>query len=479
MAQLEGGKSYRCFGASGRGLYDPTCAFLAMVFSMRILIVSWYFPPSNTIGAVRVGTLAKHLVEQGHEVKVLTVKDPPYAQTLPRVLPSGHVVAAPWKDVNAAPKRAAVWIKGMARRFRSTNGGDGNKIGSVAVQAPSSGPGPLSRFYMNLINFPDSRIGWLWPAMSAGRALLADWRPDLIFASGPPFTGLLLAHRLAKRSRIPLVVEFRDRWSDDPYAPPPAWRGYWERVVEGRIIRAAAGLVTVSEPWADTYRHKFGKPTIVVYNGYDPELCASGDPVGSLENPVLRIVYTGGIYPGRRDPSPLFEAVGRLPDAPNRIEIDFHGTNENHVFPLAEKYGVRDVVSVYPRVDHDKAIHLQLDADVLFLMQWNDPREQGNVPGKFFEYLGARRPILCLGLEDGVPATLIRQRGAGFFSNDPAAIAEQLEAWIAIKRSTGAVPASPERARAGFSRYEQFAKLEPFFTELLATGAGAMAPQLG
>src|SRR3546814_20014060 len=74
---------------------------------------------------------------------------------------------------------------------------------------------------------------------------------------------------------------------------------------------------------------------------------------------------------------------------------------------------VRDVLV------HEEALRRQLESDILVLLQWNDPKEQGSVPGKFFEYLGARRPILVLGLHDGVPATILRERNAGFFSNEP------------------------------------------------------------
>ena len=126
-----------------------------------------------------------------------------------------------------------------------------------------------------------------------------------------------------------------------------------------------------------------------------------------------------------------------------------------HVLPLARELGIADRVVVHPHLPRAQAAAIQQQADVLLLMQWDDPREQGNLPGKLFEYLGARRPILGLGLEDGVPAEIIRERAAGCFSNDPAEIALQLSAWLDTKRRL--VPAGPARAAAGFTRAEQFA----------------------
>jgi glycosyltransferase involved in cell wall biosynthesis len=113
-------------------------------------------------------------------------------------------------------------------------------------------------------------------------------------------------------------------------------------------------------------------------------------------------------------------------------------------------------------VPYRESIRRQKAADVLLLLQWNDPLEQGNVPAKLFEYLAARRPILGLGLVDGVPAGVIRERGAGLFDNDPAAIAAQLARWIDEKRRTGRVRPLGEGASRGFSRAEQFDRLLGF-----------------
>src|SRR3546814_9396202 len=108
--------------------------------------------------------------------------------------------------------------------------------------------------YELLFNFPDKRVGWLPAARQRALHLFEEWRPDAILATAPPFTALLIGYLLAKRARIPLIVEFRDRWSDDPYYPPPWWRRRLEHWTEARIVRHAAGLTTVSEPWAETYR---------------------------------------------------------------------------------------------------------------------------------------------------------------------------------------------------------------------------------
>jgi glycosyltransferase involved in cell wall biosynthesis len=443
---------------------------------MKILILSWYFPPSNTIGAVRIGNFAKHLIDHGHEVRVVTVKDPPYQQSLMVEFPKGHVEYTRWADVNALPKAVAL-AAGRSARGRAAQSPPLAKLSRVPTV--SSGSNRMARLrhwfgsvYVNAVNWPDSRIGWFPFALRTAHKLTQRWCPELIFASGPPFTTLLVGRLLARRIRTPWVAEFRDRWSDDPYYPPPRWRRMLDRYAEGRIVSSAAAVVTVSEPWANTYRETYGKPTAVIYNGYDPEVFAINGSPHVRNNGVLRIVYMGGIYPGRRDPSPLFEALADLDRAAENVRVEFYGTKEALVMPLAASHGVTDRVVVYPRVTHDESLKLQREADVLLLMQWNDPREQGNVPGKFFEYLGAKRPILILGLEDGVPASIVRERNAGFFGSNPHTIAKQLKTWIRMKQESSGIPALPEDARAGFSRQAQFRKLEAFLEDILRSELG-------
>jgi len=293
------------------------------------------------------------------------------------------------------------------------------------------------------------------------------WRPDLIFGSGPPFTALIACRALSTRLDVPWVAELRDRWADDPYSDAPPWRAALDHWLERRVLASTRALVTVTEPWAEFYRRKYGKPVATIYNGYDPlDFDHLGPAPESAPQPYLTIGYTGGIYPGKRDPGPLFAALGMLGDAAARIRIIFCGTDPAHVSPLAERAGVGRLVEVRPAVPYRQSLEFQQQSDVLLLMQWNDPREQGNCPGKFFEYVASLRPMLILGLDDGVPATIARERSAGLCINDPVKIADQLRLWLREKDEFGRVRSTPPAAREGLSRTLQFEKLESFLMEM-------------
>lgn len=444
---------------------------------MKILLVSWYFPPSNTIAAVRLGKLAKHLCERGHELRILTAANPPYPATLAVEVDRDLVHRATWRDITSLPD----WIARLIpRKGALAPPGRNVEVADQATKAPAPAtPQPvtarrlrtirrkLSNLYELLLGFPDIRIGWVPDARRKGLQIVRDWLPDVIFASGPPFTTLLVGYLLSRTTGIPLIVEFRDRWSDDPYYPRPWLRGKCDRWLERRIIRRAVGLTTVSEPWAVTFRKQYGKPVAVIPNGFDAEDFQGTIGQGWPDPDVLRIAYTGGIYPGYRDPSPLFRAIGGSAELKKSVEVHFYGSDPQLVSALARDHGVENSVIVHDRVDHIEVLRLQQSSDILLLMQWDDPREQGNVPGKFAEYFGARRPILVLGLADGVPATEVRSRSAGAATTDPNAIAAWLTNCLAAKRQAGKLAPLSDEAVAGLSRAEQAVKLEQFFQQSL------------
>lgn len=438
---------------------------------MKILIVSWYFPPCNTMGALRIGKLAKYLLGQGHDVRVVCAKDQPYAMTLPVEVPEAIVYYSRWGDVNIVPVKVQairVWLK----RLLSRSGGQGPGEAATAPTAtqPSAGPPGLLRrilnFYQHATNIPDGMIGWLPHALRAGRQATDGWTPDVVFASAPPFTTLLVGRSIAKRTGAPLIVEYRDRWIEDPYGYTPPLRRWIDEKLENWCTRPARGIVTVSSPWKDDYAARWGKPVEVAFNGFDPDDVAAVADVAPDTGSTLNILYTGILYPERRDPAPLFRALAGMPEANERIRADFYGANVEQLQAQIAEYGLEEVVRVHPGVPFRESLRLQRAADVLLLLQWNNVLERGNVPGKVFEYLAARRPVLGIGYEDGVPARLLRERNAGQVINDPAAITAYLRELIAAKARDGRIALLPESVAEGLSRPDQYARIEAMFRDV-------------
>lgn len=426
---------------------------------MRILIVSYAFPPFNSIGGVRVGKTAKYLVRAGHDVRVIAAAEQPFPRTLPLEVPEERVVYTRWLNVRKPVE--VVSKDAPAARGEAQSVGGRNRLGA----ALKSGV----RFALRtFVYFPDANIGWFPYAVRSGARFLKDWRPDVILASSPPPSTLLVARHLAKKYRVPWVADLRDLWVDHQYYDQPRWRESVERRLERSVLRSAAGLVTVSEPLAETLKAKYGREPAIVLNGFDPsDYPAREEPRAATTSAALRILYTGVVYEGRQDPSPLFAALKELGPEMKAVEISFYGSFLQKVRELVAVYGIESVVSVNDPVPYRQSLQMQTEADVLLLLLWNDPEHKGVYTGKLFEYIGAGRPILAVGNRGDVAAELIQSRGLGTVTSDVNQILNHLKSWIKQKRETGRVPFPGEREVAEFSREEQTRVLEQYLSRLI------------
>jgi Glycosyl transferase 4-like domain len=432
---------------------------------MKILIVAFRFPPSNFIGAVRVGKLARYLHRKGYDLRVLTT-DISEDRSLPVEIPRKWIVHTHYQEHQA-------WLDFMVRPVR--------RMPAASVAATAGAPmvldTPLSqsiwdklrRHYYGLIHIPDPRIDWIRTAIPAGTRLIEEWKPDIIFASAPPYTSLIVACRLSRAFDIPWVADLRDLWADNPYFSFPAWRRPIDRILERSTLRNVSAIVTISPFCAKLLRKLHHKRVEVVFNGYaEEDFPRASFEHGAAKSLIIR--YTGSIYRGFRDPSPLFAAIALLESGlRGQIRVEFFGESGTDISDLAAKHGISDQIEVRAPVPYRTALELQLRADVLLLLQWNDKRDEGTIPGKLFEYLYARRPILYIGYEHGVTAEFIKERGAGLISNSAERIRDQLQAWVENKRAGRLTRLDPSVSR-GLSRDEQFRKLEPVFADILDEG---------
>ena len=298
---------------------------------------------------------------------------------------------------------------------------------------------------------------------------MKSWKPDLIYASAPPPSGLWAAARLSRRSGVPWVAEERDLWVDPARYPYPRFRFRLEKRLERSLLGSAAAIVTASEPWAAEMCSRYRCPVTFVTNGYDPDDFPASAELSRPDPAVLRIVYPGVVYPEFQDPTPLFDAIARLGADGSRVKVVFYARYMDAVLRMAERFGVAQQVEGPGRVPHREALKAVLEGDISLLLVWSDPNSpdnQGVIPAKLFEYLGARRQILAVGFGNDVASQMVRERGAGLVSNDPAEIAAWLRAQLESKARGGHLPDLPAAVAAGLSRDEQFANLERFLLDL-------------
>ncbi|MBN2186931.1 MAG: glycosyltransferase [Dehalococcoidia bacterium] len=404
----------------------------------KVLIVSSYFPPQNNMGAVRVGKFAKYLPHFGWEVIVLTASGySGEAQTLHVETDEANVVRTRHFDLVSTIQRrlfpgdeisSQIPVPGTKGRLRR-----GLIHGLVTVLRPVR---RLS--IINLLFF--AGMGWRSYGVERGEEILKKHKVDVIFSSHGPPVSHFIASYLQKKAGIPWVAEFRDHWSLNHNFIKIQPFHFLLQWLERRTLWNSSLLITVSEPMAKELKALHSKEVAVISNGFDDEDYRENIPLSTK----FTITYTGNIYPGKQDPTPLFEAIAELHRislvCPKDFELRFFGKNvADSVSSLIRNYRLEELVKIYGFVPFGESIRRQKESTVLWLLGWNDPREKGVYTGKIFEYLGARRPILAIGLKQGVMDSLLTESGAGILLNKAGEIKALLERWLGEVKTLGEI----------------------------------------
>jgi glycosyltransferase involved in cell wall biosynthesis len=312
------------------------------------------------------------------------------------------------------------------------------------------------RLRFSLGIFADPRLLAYAPMVRKGMELCRARRFDLIVATSPPEVVLMVGRRLAARTGTPWVADYRDLWFRDMLLYRSRLTAWLSGPLNRWLVGGAAALVTVSRGLEERLSRYLGREVIVSYNGFfdDEKPGATPPPDGKRH-----IVYTGRLYPGKRDPEPLFRALVALrteqPDLPSRLAVDFYGFDDPWLRNLIEHHGVGDCVKLHGFVSYRESVAAQRSADVLLFLDWMDTAAEGVLTGKLFEYLGSRRPILSIGpRKDSEAARLIEEVQAGITLVAQAEIVAHLRDLL-----VAAPPAVPATAAARYSRDRQALEL--------------------
>ncbi len=383
----------------------------------RVLIVSYFYPPVPSVGGVRAAGLVRYLPQFGWDPVVLTPR-------APGRVPAGSLIETGDRAFGARLKARLGASSDASLKdvldVREGSASFGRRAGARAIELAKS-----------FTAVPDQNRGWAGPALEAARAALAARPVHAIVSTSPPATAHLVARRLAREAGVPWIADFRDLWADNHNSLAPPWRRRIDGLLEGRTLRTATALVTVSEPLARTLARRHpGARVATITNGFDPDEVNPGVPLTR----EFTLTHTGTFYQGRRDPTLLFETLaalfadGRL--ARERVRLRFFSRHEDWIAGLVRAHRLEDVVEVRPWAPRAEALAAQRESQLLLLLHWGGAAEEGVYTGKVFEYLAARRPILVCGGGPGVLDGLLAETGAGRHVADGAALrATLIETW--------------------------------------------------
>lgn len=406
----------------------------------RILIVTGLYPPHAPTATVRAPKFARYMFERGYDVRVLSGQNLQFPAAVDPEITTDRITAVPY-----------------VRRGRSTPMTEAGQqqIGNAGVAVARDQPGGLRRLVWQLSYLPDPHVTWVGPAVAAGVQMSRDWKPDVLFSTGPPHSSHIAAAQLSHRLGVPFVAELRDLWADNIYDNASGIANLADRWLERRALGRAAALVAVTEGSAAILSKRYGKPVVCAANGYDPADFDGLNDVAPLDPDRLTIIHAGSTYKGGRSPAPLFAALALLQPDPAKLAVHFWGEDSAVPMAMAEAAGVAHLVSAHPATGRREVLRIERAADVLLLLRFATEGEKHVVAGKLYEYVGARRPILCHGQTEGEAADIIRQHGLGLVSNDAVTVADWLATRMAERAAGRLADLTPGTADA-YTRAAQF-----------------------
>lgn len=406
---------------------------------LRILVVTHFFPPLNSIASHRPFSWARTWANMGHEVHVLTTE---------KYLFDGSMDLQ--YDLSGFQTHVVPYLRGK----RNTLSGKVDK-GSVEKWEWLKKVSRRLRFGLGM--FGDLRMLAYFKLVKAGETLLGTQHFDFVVSTYQPEVVHFVAHKLSRRFDVPWVADYRDLWFKDISGHAFKVTSFLAGNVERHLLKQACLVSTVSKGLSRQMEERFGREVYVCYNGY----IALSDPdksVPAIKPDIKRIVYTGRVYRKLRDPSVLFGALGKLkktiPNLGHLLRVDFYGYMDQWFHDLIKEYGIEDCVQLHGVVSYQESLSAQKKADFLLFLDWMDQTTEGVLTGKLFEYLGTGRPILSIGPSVITEAAeIIRQCKAGLVMVDEAEIHKFLERWLMADEEAQVAP--DRTAVSTYSRYSQ------------------------
>ncbi|MCA9290578.1 MAG: hypothetical protein KDA25_05585 [Phycisphaerales bacterium] len=376
---------------------------------LRILLVATCFPPQPTSASLRTYAFARYWGAAGATVDVLTTRKRPDQGGFERAAETFRL-----HEIAYRAPGALEWLRSRHKAGEAKPDADGPaRLGRGARFRQRTG-------VFGDVRMPDLSASWVRPATAWAEAEADARGPwDVVVGSSGPYTVHFVAERLKRSGRAAAwVADFRDLWVDHPSMTGVFPFTMRERVLQRRFLRHVDLVSTVSDGLATVLRRRTSAPVEVICNGFEPEDFATLDPAPSLPaDGLVRLVYTGTLYPDGQDPRPLFAAIARVrtaqPDVYERLRVTVAGTTAAAWPDLAARDGVSACVECRGAVPRPEALRFQRDAAAIIIVDWHRP-EDGVLTAKLFEYLASPAPILAIGSDATSPiARILAETGRG------------------------------------------------------------------
>ena len=374
----------------------------------KALIICYYWPPAGGPGVQRWLKFVKYLRDFDIEPVVYVPENPHYPivdASLEAEIPQGiTVLKHPIKEPY-----------GLAQLFSKKQT---NQISSGIIKDKEK-QGLLQRlmlFVRGNLFIPDARKWWIKPSVKYLKSYLKSTNFDVIITTGPPHSLHLIGLQLKKHTQLPWVVDFRDPWTTIGYQKKLklTQKSRQKHVdLEFEVLNKADHIIVTSPTTKSDFSKTTTTPITCITNGFDTVY----DATVPLDT-KFTLAHIGSLLEDR-NPDILWQALSELKqehiDFSQDLSIQLTGKVSTTVIQNIERYHLSQNLELPGYVSHQEAIRRQCSAQLLLLIEIDSYDTQAIIPGKLFEYLASKRPIIAIGPKDSDIIEILEQAKSGSY----------------------------------------------------------------
>ncbi|MBQ8855492.1 MAG: glycosyltransferase family 4 protein [Bacteroidales bacterium] len=381
----------------------------------RVLIITYYWPPTGGSGVQRWVKFAKYLPSEGWEPVIYTPENP-------EQLAIDHSLEAEIPEGTEVIKTRITEPYKLYKKFlrRSGHSKEAVEVNPVNAQNKSFAQKAAMWVRGNLFR-PDPRCLWINPSVRYLKKYLEDHPVDLIVSTGPPQSMHLIGRKLAQQTGLPWIADFRDPWTKIFYFKHLSMTKAterWHQKMEKAVLDDADAVVAVSPLVQQEFQAMTRTPVELITNGYDECDFPEGrdkDAAGGEDKDFI-ITHTG-LFAADGNPTVLWDVLSEKSRKDEyfrkALKIKLIGKTDAQVLESIEEAGLKENLEDLGYQKHSVAVQAQRKASVLILPLRKEPEYKAVLPGKLFEYLASCRPVMGIGQPDGAMSMILDKTNTG------------------------------------------------------------------
>ncbi len=376
----------------------------------KVLIITYYWPPTGGAGVQRWLKFSKYFRKFGWEPIIYTPSNPDFPindDTLLKDVPADLTIL---KTQITEPYD--IYRKIMRKKKTETVNQGFLSEGKENTLLQSAMIWVRGNFFI-----PDARKFWIKPSISYLSDYIKQNKIDAVISTGPPHSMHLIAMGLKQKFNIPWIADFRDPWTQIDFYSQLKLSSFADnkhKKLENLVLTQADKVVTISPSCGKDLEKLGNRKVDVITNGFDTDDFSFNQDLKVLDGFVFHHI---GALNKDRNPYTLWKVLGDLckenPELKKDLEIRFTGKTDAIAFESLKKEGLIDNAQKTDYLSHSEVVKLMAQSPILLLALNNTPNNAGVLSGKLFEYLAAKRPIFGIGLPDADAASVLKSTGAG------------------------------------------------------------------